>query len=338
MVLETGFLRYSILVEDSATVMRVEVADPGTLEGWDSFIGDSVNGIVFHRRSFLAYHGDRFHDREQYLVFRKGESLVATLSLARDTDDPSIARSPYGASFGGMVFREAPTYSQSRAMVEALLAHLRASGIRQFRITMVPEYMADGDVNTFTFALLEAGFHAVNRDISSVVLLRSDRSAEEIISGRARRNAKKAEKAGVVIRIGASPEDFMVPLDATFEKHGTSPTHSLEELVFLQERHPDLIGFDVAYLDEKPVAGLGLFQLNRTAVMSFYICQTSAGANVQALSLLLREAIGRFKGEGFRCLDMGTSSVNMVARPNIFFFKEGFGARGYFRETLEWNS
>lgn len=40
--------------------------------------------------------------------------------------------------------------------------------------------------------------------------------------------------------------------------------------------------------------------------------------------------------DGYRFFDLGTSSVGMKARANVFRFKDGFHAQGFFRETLEW--
>ena len=45
----------------------------------------------------------------------------------------------------------------------------------------------------------------------------------------------------------------------------------------------------------------------------------------------------RCRSDGFMYYDMGTSSVGMEARENIFSFKESFSAESYIRETFEWN-
>jgi hypothetical protein len=132
--------------------------------------------------------------------------------------------------------------------------------------------------------------------------------------------------------------DFWVPLQATFAKHGAAPTHDRAQLEVLLSRTAGKIRLQVAYLDEQPVASVGLFAICRTVVCSFYLCQTPAGAQAQALTLLLLESMQLAAAAGYRYFDLGTSSVGMEARRNIFRFKEGFLAQGYFRETLEWRA
>ena len=48
---------------------------------WDSFIDTSINGTIFHRRSFLSYHIDRkFEDAS--LIFKKRGQIISVFPAA----------------------------------------------------------------------------------------------------------------------------------------------------------------------------------------------------------------------------------------------------------------
>src|SRR3954470_17511700 len=87
------------------------VAEAGELDG-DAYVADSVDGTLFHRLRFLAYHGSRFAGRERHLVFREGtERVLAVLPLAIETTGGvTEARSPFGASVGGPALARLPSY------------------------------------------------------------------------------------------------------------------------------------------------------------------------------------------------------------------------------------
>lgn len=92
----------------------------------------------------------------------------------------------------------------------------------------------------------------------------------------------------------------------------------------------------MAYLNGRPIAGIGVFVINRRVSSSFYLCTDPEFQNVQALSGLVCGAIQRAQDNGFKWFDLGTSSDEMQGRENIFSFKEGFGAIGLFRDTYLW--
>jgi lipid II:glycine glycyltransferase (peptidoglycan interpeptide bridge formation enzyme) len=125
-------------------------------------------------------------------------------------------------------------------------------------------------------------------------------------------------------------------MEKTFNRLGKGPTHTLFEFEWLCAQFPERIYVDVAYLDNRPVAGIGFFAINRRVNSSFYLCLDQEFRETQAETLLIYEALIRSQEEGFKWFDFGTSSVNQEGRGNIFQFKESFGAIGLFRETYVW--
>ncbi|MBI4798463.1 MAG: GNAT family N-acetyltransferase [Desulfarculus sp.] len=307
------------------------------LPHWDPFVEQAHGGTIFHRLDFLAYHGDRFAKQESHVMFLDGDTLVGVMPMAvLDGEQGSWARSPYGGSYGGPVFKSHPTYHQSQGLVQALLDHLRERGVHRLVMTMpiAPAFRQPCD--TFRFALLEAGFTCRRRDISSVVPLATGQTVEQSLTSRARNMVRKSRKESVEVVHRGDEKDFWRLMALTFAKHGAEPTHTQEQWDWLRQRFPQAIFMDLAYHHGEAVAGVGYMEINQRLHSSFYFCQDPEHQNLQGLSLLIQEGLSRCQAQGYAWFDFGTSSVDMQARPGIFLFKEGFGAVGAFRETYEW--
>jgi hypothetical protein len=317
--------------------ISIQEASKRQLDQWDDFVWQSVNGTLFHTRAFLGYHGNRFSDAERYLVVLNGDSVEAQISYATQhpRDGLIIGASPYGASYGGIVLRQIPTYELSKKIVEALIEFARIKKLDGWRLTHPIACCTLASMDVFTFALLEQGYRSAARDISSVADL-SVGSINSVVGSRARNTMRKAQKLGVEIVHRADLLDFFVTMDSTFSRHETKPTHTHSELIELCNRLPDKIYVDVAYFNGLPVGGVCYLHINKRVLSSFYFCQTPDGAKHQSLTLLIMEGLRRAQEEGYLWLDFGTSSVGMRARANIFRFKESFSRIGMFRETLEW--
>lgn len=288
---------------------------------------------MFHHPDFLAYHGARFD--EHHLGILKGETLIGIMPLAVLVDAGRVTgASPYGASYGGLMSPAMLHYSLSAAIVRSVLDYL--CNIDVARITVIPSiaaYYASGYSDTLLFAMLEQGFEITGSDITSLVPLASPLQ-HEVLTSRARNAARRAERSGIVCRLRAELDDFWPLMVLTFSKHGSEPTHSYGEWKWLMENLPDQVWVDVAYAGEKPVAGIGHLKISQTTDSSFYLCSDPAYSDTQALSLLIYRALMAAQQEGLSWFDFGTSSSQMVARENIFRFKEGFGAIGMFRHSM----
>ena len=320
---------------------KIEQFQTSQSHKWNAFVDNSNEGTLFHRLDFLAYHGKKFCENEHHLIIYKGEAVHAVMPLAIfDEDGRRIARSPYGGSYGGPVFSKPQNYQDSHGVIEAILEHLNSQGVSELILTLPISVCYRRYSETLRLVLLEQGFQCVNRDISSVVCLDKHNPASEEMTSRVRntaRKARKARKVGVDVVCNAPIADFWQVLEMTFTKHGGKPTHTLAEFQWLHERNAERVYVDVASLDRIPVAGIGYFVINQNVNSSFYLCQDPQKQQAQGLSLLIYEALERAQKEGFRWFDFGTSSAQMQGRPNIFRFKESFGAIGVFRETYVWH-
>jgi hypothetical protein len=321
------------------SAIGIENAAGRWLDRWDDHVEHSVNGTLFHLRRFLAYHGHRFRDSERLLLVLNGNSVIAQIAVAiADAEDGRHLRSPYGGSYGGFVFQRYPTFTQACRIVEEFIGWCESEGVTRVTITPPIAACSPAPLDVAHFALLHHGFRSVNRDVSSVVALDPDAGIEDTVSSRARNHARGAERAGVTIERHGDLDAFWSVVHATFERHGTPPTHTLAQFRWLAEALPDRVYVDVAHWKGEPVAGVGYFVINRLVESSFYLCQRPERRDLGALTLCVLRGLERARQAGYAWFDFGTSTVQMQPREGVFRFKEHFSRVGQFRETFEWTN
>lgn len=320
-------------------MIKIAEATERQIQDWDEFVDKSINGTIFHLRTFLSYHKERFKDKERYLIVKNGDALFAQISVTiEDLDGKRVAKSPYGASYGGFVFQSQPSYSKGREVIMAFIQYLRDNQVDRCVITPQIACCADLSLDTFYFNMLECGFRSINRDISSVVVFKENTPVETLVSSNARNLAHKGETLDIHIERNAPLKDFWQVLLSTYKKHNTNPTHSYDEFETLMTMLPDRVYVDVAYKGEIPIAGIGYFVYNPRVNSSFYLCQDIDYQKYQGLSLLVLSSLKNCQEKGYQFFDFGTSSINMMARENIFRFKEQYTKVGMFRETFDWTN
>jgi len=125
-------------------------------------------------------------------------------------------------------------------------------------------------------------------------------------------------------------------MEATFERHGTPPIHTIEEFRWLAETLPNRVYADVAYWDGQPVAGVGYFVINRFVTSSFCLCQRPDHRELNGLTLCILSGLERAQQDGYTWFDFGTSTARMRPSEDALRFEEQFTSGGQFSETCEW--
>ena len=309
----------------------IENASSNDLHNWDMFVDNSINGTIYHKRKFLSYHGNLFKKNERWLVVKKGSEVIAQISYCLfKINQLIIGRSPYGGSYGGFIFKNQPNYKTISEIIKLFNVHLIRNHINSFTITHPIACCSVNHLDLIPYVLMENGYQSISREISSIIKF-SNNNLDEIVSSRARNMEKKAINSGVVIQNLASIDDFWIPMSETYKRHGSKPTHTKNQLISLMKKFPKQITLDVAYLKNKPIAGVCYFAINKNLKCTFYFCQKTKDQKYQGLSYLIMSGLRKAKTEGYKYLDFGTTSLE-----NFFSFKESFSRDTNFRETFEW--
>ncbi len=305
-------------------------------EEWDSFVDQSDNGTLFHKRAFLNYHPkDRFNDASIY-VTKNGKILSVLTAAVIEREGKKILASHPGASYGGFVYDSDLNFKDAHDLVDMLLDYGRSLKVDRIQLTSPPIIYQTKYSNYFDFALYRNGFTYLKRDVSSIVQLDFDK--EKLLDtyrAEARTATKKAMKQGIEIAECDLFDEYYEILKKNLKlRHDVNPAHTLEELKLLKKMFPAKIRLWGAFLKDKLTAGVCNFSVNPNVVLAFYISHDEAYQEYRPVNLLFYEIMKQYRQEGFRFLDFGIFTVNMEPNWGLGRFKENFGARGIFRDTF----
>ena len=305
-------------------------------EQWDKFVEESDNGTLFHTRRFLSYHNkNKFHDAS--LVFLKNSNIYSLFTAAiRKTDSGNILSSHSGASFGGFVVKKELSIKDAFDMVKLLIGFAHGKKCDKIDLTVPPMIYQSKYSNYIDFALVQNGFEYRKREISSVVQLDvDDENLLYTFRPTARTAVHRAIKQNVeIVETEKFAEYYEILKKNLKMRHNVNPTHTLDELLKLKKLFPSKIRLWGAFVDGKLAAGVCNFSANSKVVLAFYISHSEEYQKYRPVNLLFYEIMKHYRYEGYKFLDFGIFTVNEEPNWGLGRFKENFGARGIFRDTL----
>lgn len=309
---------------------------------WDAFVDASVNGTIFHRRRFLAYHSpERFDDRS--LLLYDGGSLRAVFpAAAQQKGDARVLRSHPGASYGGLVVARPPGVREAFDLVDALLAHARAECFDRLEFRTAPRIFSGALCDELELAWLHRGVHVAAHELSTFYDLRQldrdpdDEAITRTFSAPCRRACRSAQRAGIQARPCDSDDElaeYHSMLGRNLDKHRATPTHSLAELVDLKRRFPEDVQLVGAFDGGQMVGGIVALFANRYAAHCFYFASRAEAQAKRPLNLAVLALIRMCAQRGLRFVNFGISTEDsgQVVNWGLFRFKESFGGGGVMR-------
>ncbi len=299
---------------------------------WKRFIYESQNGTLFHDLDFLAYHpASRF--RSRHLLFWEKGNLVAVCPAAdQEENGQKVLISHPGASWGGLVFPKGFKAENVNDLIVGLVSYAREEKIERIVITLSPEFYSEKPDHALRFALHLSGFRVVKRQLSGAVALSFFPSC---LKKTALQKAQQSRRTGVRVVRSDDYRAFYPVLVQNRAKHGATPTHSLDELLRIDQLIPGRLALFLAEHESRPIAGALLFLVNGNVALSFYIAHKEEYKQHRATNLLLMETMQWAQQEGFRYYDMGTSMIGEKPNWSLVAFKETFGAQSFLRDTYE---
>lgn len=303
---------------------------------WLSLIDGSNNGTLFHRLEFLAYHGARFRDVERYLIWRKGGSVIAGIPFGIFVENGRrIVRSPFGASWGGFVHPMRLSLKYATYIVQSFLDYLRDNCIDECSITVPPRCYYRKSTNVIEFSMFSSGFQMSRREITHVLQLQENADILQLLDGKCRNQSRKALDV-FSIHEDVAAEEFYPILLADKKRHFNAvPTHTLQDMKYLQSELLGRVTMDVALHPSGAKAGICYFHSHPDCLTIFYLAQESACLGLNGLNALIVTGLQKAAKKGIRYIDFGCTSLDSkVLNPGVAEFKEGFGAVGMFRDTF----
>jgi hypothetical protein len=308
-------------------------------EKWNKFVQESSNGTLFHSQSFLGYHQSRFSENEHHIAWYKGEALYAVMPMAIfEIDGKLVARSPYGASFGGPCIPDKFKLKHALALVEQLVDYLKSQEVQELRLTLPPGVYNSSESTYLDFALAQKG-KLEAREVFNIVDLRNETEAFNLYEGRARTSLRKCADKFEYLPNCSAEQFYPILVEDKLRHEGSVPTHNLIELEWLVENMPGKIWFDIAeHKETKARAGICYFQLSYDCVMTFYMSQETKALRLDGTNFLVNKGIENALSNGTSYFDFGGSSIGYhIQNIGVAEFKESFGAKCQLRDTYTLN-
>ena len=303
---------------------------------WDDFVDSSNNGTIFHKREFLTYHkGRTFIDHS--LLFYKKDRLIAIFSAAENQlNDKLIFHSHPGASYGGFIFKQY-SFEIIESVISGFEEYLGTTTVNDVFLVQPPAIYGKIYDETIEYSLKWNNYSTDEIYISSAIDLGSDPLSH--IHSRKKRYYQKPLEEGFKLEWNTDYEGFYPILLENKKKHGINPTHSLEELIQLNQLFPKKLKLLMLYKEGTPIGGTLNFVANNNVVIIFYNMIDYQYSNKKPAIHLISETIKWASSENYKWLDFGVSQLPLHDNPltphkSLIQFKEQFGATAFIRKAF----
>ncbi|HAD96819.1 MAG TPA: GNAT family N-acetyltransferase [Cryomorphaceae bacterium] len=306
--------------------LRVKRFESGIDNGvWDDFVASAMNATFLFKRSFMDYHKDRFQDHS-VMVFDEKDALLACLPANQKGTDEVVSHQ--GLTYGGFMMKKEAKLPVQMEVFKSVLRYYHEAGVKQLTYKHFPRFYNTFQTDEIEYCLFLAGASLFRRDTAIAV----DYHCRIPYAGNIRREARKAEKNGVMIRESDDFKGFWKQvLEPNLEaRFGVKPVHSLEEISRLKEAFNKEIRLFVAVdTNEQVLAGTVMFE-TPTVAHSQYISATDEGRREGALNLLFIKLLDEYFAEQ-RFFDFGTANEDggKSVNPGLLAWKERMGGRTY---------
>ncbi|HEU5047685.1 MAG TPA: GNAT family N-acetyltransferase [Rickettsiales bacterium] len=257
--------------------VRIEPYTSAYKPAWDAFVTDSKNATFLFYRDYMDYHADRFQD-SSLLIYDENERLVALFPASiKDTTVTSHA----GLTYGGILSCNRMTAGRMLLIFTAVKQHYAKLGISRMLYKAIPSFYATVPTGEDLYALFIHNATLIRRDITSTIFI-----PERLPFAKGKKyNLSKARKAHITVRKTQDYATFWEIETQVLKEHNAVPVHSLKEITSLAYAFPNNIQLFGAFIDDKMVAGIVVYQSRKTAHAQYM------GANADGLQYGALDAI-----------------------------------------------
>ena len=296
-------------------MLQARFFEPSMQGDWNAFNAAARNGHFLFDRRYMDYHASRFADAS--LAILDDGRIVGLLPA---NQDGGVIHSHQGLTFGGLV-SEAAGAEEVMAMLDACADAWRGRGAAQLVYKALPWIYQRRPAQEDLYWLFRRDARLIRRDVTTAI----DYRAPGARSGRRRRGAQKAGKAGLAFGRSGRWRDFWDLLAAVLAaRHGADPVHTVADIDQLAAAFPDEIALHTAEQDGAVVAGVVMF-VSAQVAHAQYIAVGEAGRASGALDGLFDHLIEAHAER--RYFDFGISNTAQGREMNAGLVqqKEEFG-------------
>ena len=156
--------------------------------------------------------------------------------------------------------------------------------------------------------MLWQGFSYSLHYISSAIRLFPDEDIISRFSPTTRRNVRRSiENPDITVEENKRYDEFYPILLDNKARHNVKPTHSLEDLLKLDELMPGYLRLFMVYYKGEPIAGSSMFYPNKTVGLCFYNMLRYEYAHLKPIQRVMYEVVKDATEKGYQYVDIGVS-------------------------------
>jgi hypothetical protein len=306
----------------------------------DFILQESDNGTLFHRPLFLQYHADnKFQNTVPIKIcfYKKGKLVAFIAGAAQHGDGEKKFISPFASSYGGLVFHSALSFKEIEDVYVELVNYLEKE-YSHIIISSSPSFQSQtGKSQYIDHILLNKGFIITKSDIILVHEVGPEEKFPLRIDKKTLTELKQPlykNKLRLEIIKGVDEESYRHLLTSQ-ERLLSKPTHTLEELIRIEDLLPGTVQTFKAYSDDSFVAGIITFRLNNNIISTFYVFDTPEGRSLKANHFNYYKVAKNAFENNFKFLDFGASSFGWRPNYHLISFKEKFDGKPFLRHIFE---
>jgi len=303
---------------------------------WDAFIEkNNRNATFLHSRQFFKHNPLNDADDASLLFYKKNKLKAVLPAALYPKEGNLIFHSHPRSTYGGFVMDLSAGVAEAMEIVEHTVAFAKEQAAGEIIIRNPFRIFNQLPSDETDYAMWYHGFTLKSREIESAIKL--DEQAQSRYENGAKYNIKKAWKSVTVAETPDYAAFWEMLTQNLQEKHGSKPTHSLEQFQLLRQYcGDDNVKLFGGFIDGKLVCAVLIFVFGPQALHAQYIASDPAYQDVRPLNAVIDHVIQWGFKNGYSYFNLGTANEDAGKTINhgLFHFKEGFGARGILRETM----
>ena len=308
----------------------------------DFVINKSDNGTIYHHIKFLSYHNESFYTNKSKIhlkFYKKGRIIASCLAvLYRDSNGKFVLNSPFGGSYGGILVDNEISYLEYKNVYNLFLefCHEKSITIIQL-INTTSIHSKNSKCEYDEFILLSEDFSVLKSDI--LLVYNCIENNEDLISTFERKTRTELRQAlnnkdiSIEIIRGITSEVYDVLL-LSQTRLNSKPTHSLEDLVKIDQLFPGSIHTFVVKNQNKIAAGITVVKVNEKVLNTFYIFDDFESRDLKVNHFAYYHVLKWAKLNQFKYLDFGPTTFGFTPNFPLLKFKEKFGTFPVNRKTF----
>ncbi|MEW6203000.1 MAG: GNAT family N-acetyltransferase [bacterium] len=295
---------------------------------WDNFVASGINPCFYQNSAFIDYYRYKV-SRVYKIAFLKKGDIFAAIAGGISKENTELFLSPFSASFGGFCYSRETKLKDVFGAIEIMEEFLNDNGIRKIVIRQTPSiYFIEPD-DYILYVLAYFGYKPVSTDLTLYI------SNNGKVSDTFLRNVKKAKREGLVFTESENASDIFSFIHQQKLKKDIPFSISEGELIDLKERFPDLIKCYSVLLEEKIIAAIIVYYLNKITALGFNWAHDDDFQSLRPVDFLLFSAAEAVFKNGSKYFDLGTTTLSGEPNWGVTRFKENLNPCGALRITYE---